>query len=128
MNKHQLQSRVINGNNLAQYYEYRVYDRNIGGYNEMQNSMSEYGPCPIVVMSRHQGFQWNEELFASAYRRSAGYECHKSPLLEDRDKRISSTTNQTSTSSTTSAANLQEDSSPEVIEINLTEADCDVWP
>ncbi|KAI9360875.1 hypothetical protein BD770DRAFT_29612 [Pilaira anomala] len=120
MNK-QLQSRVINGNNLAQYYEYRVYDRNIGGYHEMQNSMSEYGPCPIVVMSRHQGFQWNEELFASAYRRSAGYECHKSPLLEDRDKRVSSTTS-------SSAANLQDDSSPEVIEINLTEADCDVWP
>ncbi|GAA5806635.1 hypothetical protein EDC94DRAFT_624529 [Helicostylum pulchrum] len=120
MNKQYQSILTNNSNNLAQYYEYRVYDRNIGDQREMRSSMSEYGPCPIVVMSRHQGFQWNEELFVSAYRRSAGYECHKSPLLEDRDKKISSTTNQTC---------LQDNStSPEVIEIKLTEADRDVWP
>lgn len=108
------------GNNLDKYYEYRIYDKNIG------NSYSEYAPCPIVMMSRHQGFQWNDELFVSAYRRSAGYECHKSTSLQSRDKKAMSTSNieQSSISNNDSDHN----NTPEVIDIKLTEADCDVWP
>lgn len=105
-------------NPLDRYYEYRVYDKDLGNHRDMYSTFSEYAPCPIVVMSRHQGFQWNDELFVSEYRRSAGYECHKSASLKNRDKKISFNTNQQRT----------EDTSPEVIEINLTEADCDVWP
>lgn len=105
-------------NPLDQYYEYRVYDKNLGGRREMYSGFSEYAPCPVVVMSRHQGFQWNDELFVNEFRRSAGYECHKSASLENRDKKIGFNTNQRRTA----------DNSPEVIEINLTEADCDVWP
>lgn len=112
-------------NNIDRYYEYRVYDRNIGSnYNsqEMVSSISEYAPCPIVVMSRHQGFQWNEELFVNAYRRSAGYECHKSQSLKNTDQKINhSTTNQQLSDDTRITAT-------EVIEINLTEEDRDVWP
>jgi hypothetical protein len=104
-------------NNLDKYYEYRIYDRNIGYHSEeiMYNSQT----CPIVMMSRHQGFQWNDELFVNAYRRSAGYDSHKSTFLENRDKRISSTVDRQQQSSS---------DNNDVIDIHLTEADCDVWP
>ena len=115
-------------NNLNQYYEYRVYDKNIGrGYGEEMCSISEYAPCPIVVMSRHQGFQWNEELFVNAYRRSAGYECHKSPSLQDRDQQLTSC----STIKRQEARRLSDDvltATTEVIDIHLTDEDKDVWP
>jgi hypothetical protein len=107
------------GNNLDKYYEYRIYDRNIG------NNYSEYAPCPIVMMSRHQGFQWNDELFVSAYRRSAGYECHKSTSLQSRDNKVMSTSN---TEQNSISSDNDHSNTPEVIDIKLTEADCDVWP
>ncbi|KAI7901953.1 uncharacterized protein BX663DRAFT_513033 [Cokeromyces recurvatus] len=108
-------------NNLDRYYEFHIYDKNIGSY---MYSNSEYAPCPIVVMSRHQGFQWNDELFVSPYRRSAGYESHKSMSLQDKDNKILSTT----TKSKDQQQEIDHESPPEVIDINLTEADCDVWP
>lgn len=109
-------------NPLDQYYEYRVYDRNIGNQREMHSSYSEYAPCPVVVMSRHQGFQWNDELFVSEYRRNAGYDSHKSASLKQRDQKIRfNITHQ-------QLQQQPDDPSPEVIEIKLTEADCDVWP
>jgi hypothetical protein len=110
-------------NNLDQYYEYRVYDKNIGNSSnrEMFSCISEYAPCPVVVMSRHQGFQWNEELFVNAYRRSAGYECHKSQSLKNTDQKITHSTNQQQQSSDDTTV-------AEVIDINLTEEDRDVWP
>ncbi|KAI8879790.1 hypothetical protein K501DRAFT_287208 [Backusella circina FSU 941] len=89
-------------------YEYRIYDKNI-----VPNVTSEYGPCPIVVMSRHQGFEWNDELFVNAYRRSGGYECHKSTSLVNRERRVSQSADTTSSG---------------VVDIKLTEADCDIWP
>ena len=110
-------------NNLDQYYEYRIYDKNIGSPMYASGS-SEYAPCPIVVMSRHQGFQWNDELFVSAYRRSAGYECHKSTSLQSRDDKVMS-------NKATQKQKQPEQSSEmpiDVIDINLSEADCDVWP
>lgn len=94
-------------NSLDKDYEFRVYDKNIYNY-----GMMDYGPCPIVVMSRHQGFQWNDELFVTEYQRNAGYECHKSDSLEKRERRISQ----------------QYSTDQDVIDINLTEDDCDVWP
>jgi hypothetical protein len=89
-------------------YEYRIYDKNI-----VSNVCSEYGPCPIVVMSRHQGFEWNDELFVNAYRRNGGYECHKSTSLVNRERRVSQSADTTSSG---------------VVDIKLTEADCDIWP
>jgi hypothetical protein len=77
------------------------------------------------MMSRHQGFQWNDELFVSAYRRSAGYECHKSTSLQSRDKKLMSTSNFEQNSNND---NDGSNNTPEVIDIKLTEADCDVWP
>ncbi|KAL7319360.1 hypothetical protein PS15m_002506 [Mucor circinelloides] len=112
-------------NNLDQYYEYRIYDKNIGHAMYANSSFSDYAPCPIVIMSRHQGFQWNEELFVNAYRRSAGYECHKSVSLKNRDDKVMSN------KATVQKQTHQEQSSEmpiDVIDINLSEADCDVWP
>ncbi|KAI8082650.1 uncharacterized protein B0P05DRAFT_537894, partial [Gilbertella persicaria] len=83
MNKDTPQEIKTHKTNLDKYYEYRIYDRNIG--DRIYNSCSEYAPCPIVVMSRHQGFLWNDELFVSAYRRRAGYECHKSISLKKKE-------------------------------------------
>lgn len=101
-------SKQVHKNNLDKFYEYRIYDKNIG------YSSEEYAPCPVVVMSRHQGFQWNDELFVSAYRRKAGYECHKSDSLKDREEHILQST-----------ATVKDN---DVLDIKLTEADCDVWP
>ncbi|KAL9549517.1 hypothetical protein MBANPS3_005166 [Mucor bainieri] len=107
-------------NNLDQYYEYRIYDKNIG-----HSICSDYAPCPIVIMSRHQGFQWNEELFVNAYRRSAGYECHKSVSLKIRDDKVMSN----KADARKQAHQEQSSEMPiDVIDINLSEADCDVWP
>ncbi|KAI8357881.1 hypothetical protein EDC96DRAFT_445893 [Choanephora cucurbitarum] len=113
MNSETQQEIKAHKNNLDKYYEYRIYDRNIGD-RIYDSPCSEYAPCPIVVMSRHQGFLWNDELFVSAYRRKAGYECHKSTSLKFRQDRLDEQDSS--------------DSPPDVIEINLTEADCDVWP
>lgn len=122
------QSIANKSNNLDQYYEYRVYDKHIGNsYRGEMYSMSEYAPCPIVVMSRHQGFQWNEELFVSAYRRSAGYECHKSTSLRNRDQKINHSTNKQHQEQQSSSDDSTTGTT-DVIEINLTDEDCDVWP
>ncbi|KAG2208197.1 hypothetical protein INT46_000239 [Mucor plumbeus] len=110
-------------NNLDQYYEYRIYDKNIGNPMYACGS-SEYAPCPIVVMSRHQGFQWNDELFVSAYRRSAGYECHKSISLQTRDDKVMSNKAAQKQKQPEQSSGMPID----VLDINLSEADCDVWP
>ncbi|KAI9487183.1 MAG: hypothetical protein EXX96DRAFT_552139 [Benjaminiella poitrasii] len=110
-------------NSLGRYYEFHIYDRNIGS---CMYSNSEYAPCPVVVMSRHQGFHWNDELFVSAYRRSAGYESHKSTSLQDKDEKLLSSSIKSKDKKQQEI--VDHDSPPEVIEINLTEADCDVWP
>lgn len=94
-------------NNLQNDYEFRVYNKNVYDFDTF-----DYGPCTTVVMSRHQGFQWNDELFVNEYQRSAGYECHKSDSLEQKERRISQ----------------QYSVNQDVIDINLTEADRDVWP
>ncbi|CAO3697803.1 unnamed protein product [Rhizopus stolonifer] len=94
-------------NNMGKEYEFRVYDKNTYSY-----GMVDHGPCPTVVMSRHQGFQWNDELFVTEYQKNAGYECHKSDSLEKRERRISQ----------------QYSTDQDVIDIHLTEAECDVWP
>ncbi|KAI8384140.1 hypothetical protein BD560DRAFT_322439 [Blakeslea trispora] len=116
MNSQVHQEAKTHKTNLDKYYEYRIYDRNIGD-RIYDSSCSEYAPCPIVVMSRHQGFLWNDELFVSAYRRKAGYECHKSTSMKSKEDRLNHLSEQDSN-----------ESPPDVIEINLTEADCDVWP
>ncbi|OBZ88050.1 hypothetical protein A0J61_03901 [Choanephora cucurbitarum] len=132
MNSETQQEIKAHKNNLDKYYEYRIYDRNIGD-RIYDSPCSEYAPCPIVVMSRHQGFLWNDELFVSAYRRKAGYECHKSTSLKCKEDRLKSTCSIKSMQcSPVRQDRLDEqdssDSPPDVIEINLTEADCDVWP
>ncbi|KAK4515963.1 Plasma membrane ATPase [Mucor velutinosus] len=112
-------------NNLDQYYEYRIYDKNIGHSMYASSSFSEYAPCPIVIMSRHQGFQWNDELFVNAYRRSAGYECHKSVSLEIKDNKVMN-------NKADAQKQVHQEQSSEmpidVIDIHLSEAECDVWP
>ncbi|KAI9282701.1 hypothetical protein BY458DRAFT_497056 [Sporodiniella umbellata] len=94
-------------NTIDSDYEFRVYNKSAYNY-----GLSDYGPCPTVVMSRHQGFQWNDELFVSEYQKSAGYDCHKSDSLEKRERRISQ----------------QYATDRDVIDIQLTEEECDVRP
>ncbi|KAG0165312.1 hypothetical protein DFQ28_004717 [Apophysomyces sp. BC1034] len=92
---------------LADDYEYRVYD------NGMYNALTECGPCPVVFMSRHQGFQWNEELFVGVYRRDAGFECYKSNGRQRREEKV---------------LNAVKAKNREVVDINLSKADSDIWP
>lgn len=119
-------------NNLSNYYEYRVYDRNIcSPQHEREYRNYEYSPCTILLISRHQGFIYNEELFVNAYRRSAGYECHKSPSLVHREEKIKRSTGlyQQQQEQDNQGGEAEDmDSPPEVIDIHLTEADRDVWP
>ncbi|KAI8637739.1 hypothetical protein BD408DRAFT_423998 [Parasitella parasitica] len=107
--------------NMDQYYECRIYDKNIDVFTSRD---SEHAPCPVVVMSRHQGFQWNDDLFVNAYRRSAGYESHKSSSLQTKDDKVTS-------NKVAQKQKHQEQNSEmpaDVIDIDLSEADCDVWP
>ncbi|KAI8374577.1 uncharacterized protein BYT42DRAFT_500077 [Radiomyces spectabilis] len=90
---------------MTEDYEYRIYD--------MANNMSDYGHCATIVMSRHQGFQWNEEVFVSAYRRQQG-EVHKSAVRQERERRLSHS--------------LVTSHHEQVVDIQLSPSDCDVWP
>ncbi|KAF7725095.1 hypothetical protein EC973_000421 [Apophysomyces ossiformis] len=94
-------------NSLADDYEYRIYDKGISP------TATECGPCPVVVMSRHQGFQWNEELFVGPYRREAGFECHKSSGRQKREEKVS---------------NAVKSRYREVVDIRLSQAESDIWP
>ncbi|ORZ03007.1 hypothetical protein BCR43DRAFT_421799, partial [Syncephalastrum racemosum] len=67
-------------------YEYRIYDR--GLHYPAASSSMEYGPCPIVVMFRHEGFQYNEDLFVSTFRQSSGYESRKSIDRQQREDQV----------------------------------------
>lgn len=104
-------------NSLTTDYEFRVYDSGSHGM--------EYASCPIVVMSRHEGFHWNEDLFVSAYRRGEGYESRKSIDRERRQKRVCRSVHKTT------SKRPQQSSDPEdqeVLEIILSESECDVYP
>lgn len=83
-------------NSLVEDYEYKIYDR--GLLNSAPLASMEYGPCPIVVMSRHEGFQWNEDLLVGPIiRQSSGYESRKSIDRQQREEQVLDTSNCTVT-------------------------------
>ncbi|KAL0079307.1 hypothetical protein J3Q64DRAFT_1645114 [Phycomyces blakesleeanus] len=108
---------------LTDDYEYHIYDTSPGERSYIASS--SFGSCPIVVMSRHQGFEWNEELFVGAYRRNAGCESHKSRGRQQREERISDEIrrNSTETNSDTVCREIER-----VVEIKLTDKEKDIWP
>ncbi|KAI9016540.1 hypothetical protein CLU79DRAFT_763183 [Phycomyces nitens] len=105
---------------LTEDYEYHIYET--GPAERSYLVSSDFGPCPIVVMSRHQGFEWNDELFVGAYRRNAGYESYKSRGRQQREERISHEVRNSKES------NLDSREFEKVVEINLTDKERDIWP
>lgn len=142
-------------NSLIEDYEFHVYEYDIpGGARDLPSraitSSCEYGPCPVLVMSRHEGFQWNDELFVAPFRRSAGFKTCKSADRKLREERISKAISKiipvqespVAASSTQGSPLLVTDplsaqqhfrhwhdqDRDQVIELSLTEADRDIWP
>ncbi|KAI8984573.1 hypothetical protein BDF20DRAFT_911658 [Mycotypha africana] len=132
---------------LDDFYEYHVYDN---GASSSYYDDYYYGPCPLLIMYRHQGFRFNDEMLVSEYRRHSSYESHKSTSLEDMDHRRNELQQQqyphleqSSTSNRRSFDNSYNNegvkryyhtggtrlpSTPDVIDIKLTKAECDVYP
>ncbi|KAI9269177.1 hypothetical protein BDA99DRAFT_503742 [Phascolomyces articulosus] len=108
-------------------YEYKVYDRIEG-----QPSFLSQSHVPIiVVMARHEGFQWNDDLFVSPFRREAGYTSQKSADRLERESRVSDdkTTITTRTMNTNRNNNNSSTSEEDpVIQIQLSDTDRDIWP
>ncbi|KAI9315913.1 hypothetical protein BX666DRAFT_267338 [Dichotomocladium elegans] len=96
---------------LTKDYEFRVYE-------ESGSGAMTGGPCPVVVMASHEGFQWNEELFVSPFRRVSGWRTQKSADRIEREHRVS----------TNASCIRQEENREQVVELHLTQADCDIWP
>ncbi|KAI7860268.1 hypothetical protein BDC45DRAFT_494027 [Circinella umbellata] len=98
-------------------YEYKVYDRIEG-----QTSIVSQSHFPIiVVMARHEGFQWNDDLFVSPFRREAGCTSQKSEDRLERESRIHDNT-------TTTACQRNSNDEEPAVQIQLSAADRDIWP
>ncbi|KAI8992476.1 hypothetical protein BDB01DRAFT_832772 [Pilobolus umbonatus] len=110
---HQNKEHITRRSSIDDYYEYRVYDRNLGNNYQPSLFNMDYAPCPVLMMSRHQGFEWNDELFVNGQRRKAGYDCHKSNSLQRGDDKVH-------------GQHIESDTG--VIHLILNEHDCDIWP
>ncbi|KAI9493317.1 hypothetical protein BDB00DRAFT_823489 [Zychaea mexicana] len=117
-------------NSMTKDYEYKVYDC-VDGQQPAFLAHSQ-SHAPIIVMARHEGFQWNDELFVNPFRRGAGG-CisHKSADRLERESRVSGSTALTSSSNNTTDQRQQQQQQHEedsVVQIQLSEADRDIWP
>ena len=100
-------------------YEYKVYDRIEG-----QPSLLSQSHFPIiVVMARHEGFQWNDDLFVSPFRRDAGCTSQKSEDRLERESRVYDNTTRT-----TATCQRNDNDEEPVVQIQLSKADRDIWP
>lgn len=106
---------------LTEDYVFRVYESS----SSQHLYPMETALCPVVMMVSHEGFHWNEELFISPYRRgpSSRLSTLKSSDRIKREDRVASTTSCIHHSSSPSQSN-----DDDVIDIQLTESECNVLP
>ena len=87
--------------------------------------------CPVVMMVSHEGFHWNEELFVSPYRRCHGVESTRTLKSSDRIKRedrVASTTSCIHHPAPVASQHNQQHDDDVIVDIHLTESECNIWP
>ncbi|KAJ8654724.1 hypothetical protein O0I10_009615 [Lichtheimia ornata] len=112
---------------LTQDYVFRVYESS----SSQKLYPMEAAMCPVVMMVSHEGFQWNDELFVSPYRRCHGVGTTRTLKSSDRIQRedkVASTTSCIHHPAPSSRHNQQQQSDDDVIDIQLTESECNIWP